>query len=291
MASAMTVQGKNKPSPRQAHSIGGGRSLSTPEPLQASDGAVSASKPSLRSASAAVFGLAPVEQKSLPLHQTEAVLVAITALHLCFLPWALGTVHVWSQFVSLALSAIGFAIALRPRQETGKTAKDKPSGRLIRWPFFWAGLIILTYIALQGANPEWRFVMDKASWTLLPLPHEANMPTSVEAPFARSNPWRGILVVGSVWLLLCSIRIGFTRRLSFRAIFAALAINGGLLALLGMAEQVSGTQRIFWAYLPSNPQFASSFIYRNHAGAYFDLMVAVAGGLAWWHLRLSLIHI
>jgi O-antigen ligase len=144
---------------------------------------------------------------------------------------------------------------------------------------------MLAYVAIQGANPSWRFVADQSSWTLVPIQHDAWLPTGVDAPFLRSNPWRAFIILASLWLLVCSVRVGFLRRQSFRILFVALIANAGLLALLGMAEQVTGTERIFWSYLPSNPAFAASFIYRNHAGAYFDLMVALATGLAWWHFR------
>ncbi len=144
---------------------------------------------------------------------------------------------------------------------------------------------MVAYITLQAGNPSWRFVSDGQTWSLVPLKFDPRMPTGVDAPFTRSNPWRGAIVAGSLWLLVCSVRIGFLRRQSFRILFVGMIINAGLLALLGMAQQVTGTGRIFWEYIPSNDEFASSFIYRNHAGAYFDLMVALAGGLAWWHFR------
>jgi FtsH-binding integral membrane protein len=50
-----------------------------------------------------------------------------------------------------------------------------------------------------------------------------------------------------------------------------------------MLEQLTYAKRIFWSYLPSNSSFIASFIYRNHAGPYLNLMVALAAGLAFWH--------
>jgi len=58
-------------------------------------------------------------------------------------------------------------------------------------------------------------------------------------------------------------------------------VNATALALLGFVQRLSGTNRIFWSYLPSNDWFIASFIYPNHAGAYFCLMTAVGAGLAW----------
>jgi hypothetical protein len=143
----------------------------------------------------------------------------------------------------------------------------------------------MAYVTAQGSNPAWKFVSDAQSWRLVPLPHTAWLPSGVDAPFGRSNPWRGLVILSSLWLLLCSVLVGFRRRQSFRVLLSVLAANAGLLSVLGMAEQVSGTKRIFWSYVPSNPYFAASFIYRNHAGAYLGLASAVAAGLAWWHHR------
>lgn len=94
-----------------------------------------------------------------------------------------------------------------------------------------------------------------------------------------------LTVFGSLLLLVCSVRIGFTRRKSYHALFTLLALNAGLLALFGLAQRLSGTPLIFWGYVSSNSNFVASFIYPNHAGPYFYLLTAVAVGLAWWHAQ------
>jgi hypothetical protein len=77
--------------------------------------------------------------------------------------------------------------------------------------------------------------------------------------------------------------LGLRRRQSYRWLFVVLVVNAALLALLGLLQQLTGADRIFWTYHPSNPLFAASFIYRNHTGAYLNLLLALAVGLAWWH--------
>src|SRR5258708_1212761 len=130
------------------------------------------------------------DRKRLPLHPLEKAVLWVVALHLCFLPWALGTMHAWSQVTSLGLSAVGLALALIPRvyggdlgpgfQIGGQTSEDRgqnvderrnpstsrppssvlrpPSSafrltmwpRLLHFPIFWIGLALLGYIALQA---------------------------------------------------------------------------------------------------------------------------------------------
>jgi O-antigen ligase len=151
---------------------------------------------------------------------------------------------------------------------------------------FWAGLLALAYVALQALNPAWRFVSDAKAWWLVPLKHDSFLPSGVDAPFARSNPWRAMVIFGSVWILTCSVWSGFLRRQSYRLLFSALAIGGALLALMGLIQQEMGTNQILWGYkAPEKAQFMASFIYRNHAGAYFNLIVAIAVGLTGWHWR------
>jgi hypothetical protein len=204
--------------------------------------------------------------------------------------------HVWSQFTSLGFAIVGFVLAALPRTEPGDFvdspwANRQPAARLLRFPVFWAGLALLGYIAVQGFNPAWRFIGIGYSWWIKPIAHVAWLPSGVDAPFAISNPWRALVVDGSLWLLVCAVWAGFLRRKSYRALFFVLVCNAFFLALLGVFQKLSGTDRIFWSYLPSNSAFISSFIYPNHAGPYFNLMVALAAGLAWWHRRRARYHL
>ena len=57
-----------------------------------------------------------------PLHPQERWFLAIVLLQLIFLPWAFGTMHVWSQAIALGLSALGFVVALWPRVYEGDHA-------------------------------------------------------------------------------------------------------------------------------------------------------------------------
>lgn len=192
--------------------------------------------------------------------------------------------------MSLALAIAGFVLAAWPhavRENSNHEPRTRywPAVRLLRSPVFWAGLVFLGYITIQGLNPAWRFQSNEDTWWLEPLDQVAWLPSSVDAPFERSNAWRMLTVFGSLLLLVCSVWIGFTRRKSYHALLTLLAINAGLLALFGLAQRLSGTQLIFWRYVSSNSKFVASFIYPNHAGPYFYLLTAVAVGLAWWHAQ------
>lgn len=225
------------------------------------------------------------------IHPVEQVLLWVVTAHLVLLPWALGGMRWWAQMASLALAATGMVVALLPRDAEDGAQDTSVSGamiwaRLFRFPVFWIGLAILLLVAVQALNPSWTFKSNEKSWWMQALPHRNWLPTGVEVPFERGGPWRALIVYAAAWLTVCSIWIGFTRRRTIQILLVGLAINGLLLAIFGIAQRVAGNGRIFWFFESPNPTFFSSFIYKNHGGAYLVLTLAVACGLTgWYHLR------
>ncbi len=129
------------------------------------------------------------KDRQLELHPQEKWTLFWVTLHLCFLPWALGTMHLWSQCTSLALAIVGFIVAAQPRcyteAQTGTEAvRVRPLQRLWRFPLFWIGLLVLVYIATQGINPAWRYRSNAAYWWIEPIKHLPWLPhgMDVEVP-------------------------------------------------------------------------------------------------------------
>lgn len=102
-------------------------------------------------------------------------MVITLSLHLSFLPWALGTMHVWSQSVSFALSLVAFVLALWPRNYTADFSREGHFRllmwpRLVRFPLTWIGLALLGYVLIQALNPAWQFYrFSNGSWMMTPL--------------------------------------------------------------------------------------------------------------------------
>jgi O-antigen ligase len=230
------------------------------------------------------------ETVPLPLHPLEQVLLAVVTAHLIFLPWALGTMHVWSQAVSCGLSVLSLGLALSIRRYSGKYVSG-PSFRLrllpklLYFPIFWIGLMFLLYILIQALNPAWRYTETDRGWWLQGVSHIAWLPTGIRTPFEQFGPWRSLMIYSSAWMSACAIWTGFTRRKSLRILLVLLVINAFLLALFGLAERALHADRIFWSWIPPADYFVSSFIYRNHAGAYFNLALAICCALGFWYYR------
>jgi hypothetical protein len=222
----------------------------------------------------------------------ECRLLWVLALHLCLMPWALGTMNPASQIASLVLSVLGIWFALAPREirMAGGGGKAMPSlwPKLVMFPLFWLGIVFLFYVFLQGINPSWRFESDPAYWWLRRIPNIGWLPTGIEAPFERFNVWRQWIIYADVWLLVCTVWVGLTRRRSLRILLAVMTANGVALGALLAWEQLGHAVKApKFADLPGFSELIAAFPYKNNAGAFFSLMVFSAIALATWYFDLG----
>lgn len=241
------------------------------------------------------------------MHPQERWFLAIVLLQLVVAPWVFGSMHEWSQIMGLGLGIMAFWLAVWPRTYDGDHAipfggpqpaagtprsfnHDQATAyrisawpRLIRFPLFWLGLMLLGYIGLQALNPSWVWTRNATSWWLVRVNDLEWLPTSIDAPFARFNLWRQFIIYATVWLTACALWIGVTRRKTLHVLLGVLAGNACILGLVGFVHKASGTTKLLWLReFPGAASFAS-FVYQNHAGAYFSLMSFVALGLGVWH--------
>lgn len=229
--------------------------------------------------------------KRLRIHPLETALLWIVTGHLMADAWVAGGMRWWTQMFSLGFAVLGFAVALWPRHYTdrytdGAAFRLLTWPKLIRFPIFWLGLALFGYITVQGLNPAWTYSMEKAGWRMLGLPHITWLPTGTRSPFLVGGPWRVLIVYGTAWLTVCSVWIGFTRRKTVQFFFTTLAVNAFALGIFGIVQRTIGNGLMYWFYRSPNSSFFSSFTYKNHAGIYFNLMLALAAGLAaWFYLR------
>jgi O-antigen ligase len=198
--------------------------------------------------------------------------------------------HVWSQGISCGSSALSLGLALWTRRYSGRPVTQSPfriqmHWRLLRFPIFWLGLMFLLYILIQALNPAWKYVRTGQTWWLQGVSCIEWLSSGTRTPFEQAGPWRSLMIYGSAWMSACAVWTGFTRRKPLRILLVLLTTNAFLLALFGLAERALHADRIFWFWSPPAGYFVSSFIYRNHAGAYFNLMLAVCSALGFWYYR------
>ncbi len=213
----------------------------------------------------------------------EKALLACLSLLLVFLPWALGTMHLWSQFTALGLAALCLLLAILPRPSDPVTPGIV---KLARFPVFYLGLALMGYILIQGLNPAWRYFELGGYWYMLPIKdHITWLPTGTRTAFEQSNPFRYLVILGIPFLAVCAIWCGITRRESVFFLLILLVLNGVVLAILGFAQIFTGADKIFWMIEHSARHTVASFIYRNHAAAYFNLIVGLSGALALYYFH------
>lgn len=217
-------------------------------------------------------------------------MVILAGLLLCFTPWALGTMHVWSQFVSLGLASLAFMMALLNRHYRGALAPDGDFKlimwpKLIRFPIFWLGLLLLGYILTQALNPAWAYFSDSERWWLDRLNSIAWLPAGMDTPYADMNPWRVLVIYGTAWLLACALWVGITRRAAVQTLFTVVVVNGALFAIIGILQKVTQAKFVLWGLDSVNRAgyFFSTIIYKNHAGAYLNLVLILCTGMLYWH--------
>lgn len=222
------------------------------------------------------------------LHRFEVLLLVVISSYLCFLPWLYGSMSPLSQQIGAGLAFTAFFLALIPRcysHQAGHQASFQLImwPKLLRFPIFWLGLLLLIYITLQGLNPSWEFRSSGKLWWLHKIKHITWLPTGLDTPYLRMNAWRMLTIYGSAWLLVCALWVGVTRRKSILILVNAIVINATLLAIIGIAQKIAGNGLMLWKFDPVAPYFVSTFIYKNHAGTYFNLVLAATTSLALWH--------
>lgn len=222
-----------------------------------------------------------------PLHPLEKALLTVLSIELIFMPWAFGTMHGWSQITAASLALAAFVLSLLPRNYSDQLSPQgalmlKPWPRLLRFPLFWLGLALLGLLVVQWCNPAWIFMHDGKAWWMKRIPHIEWLPPGTRTPFDRYNLWRSFLVFGAVWLTVCALWVGITRRRTLQLLLAILLGNAVVLALVGFAHRLSGEPKVLWIRKFDAASF-SSFVYQNHGGAFFGLLAAAALGLATWH--------
>jgi len=114
--------------------------------------------------------------KKVVLHGLERLLVALVIIELVFLPWAMGGMRIWSQFTFSGIALLTFIVAILPRnytEENSRAGRHHLSiwPRLVKFPLFWLGGILMIYMAAQGLNPAWRYVVSSFGWWMESMPH------------------------------------------------------------------------------------------------------------------------
>lgn len=225
-----------------------------------------------------------------PLPPLEKGLIWILSTLLVFSTWAIGLRELWAQQVAFGLAAIAFILALfRPGdlKSADPLARRSAVSKLLRFPIFWLGLLLMAYFACQALNPAWRYTEDLLSWYLVKVRHIEWLPSGNQTPIKQvpgtgiphTNAWFYMLLWGTPLLAVCAGWIGITRRFSCQILAWVLVGNAAAMTLLALTQYLAKTEDIYWFYeVPGTPW--GTFSYRNWAASFLGLSGAVGLGLA-----------
>ena len=266
------------------------------------------------------FGLAPY--KLVPLHTwaegtTEAVLYVMAV----FAPWLFGCAQstaltgweifgcrqpwtIWTMnFCGYALGGLLLVKWLVRAGGYRPPRWDDNSSTAGRWTTRVLGAatwLILLYTLVSVVNFRGQFIPADYQFkyndrALLWLPHSYELTGSWRF-FLNHLALAAAFWAARDWLLgktLRETRGGDAARVAFlparlKRLLWVLSVNGALLALEGIAQRVSGTDKLLWYIQPRINKTAEGqfgpFAYRSNAAQYFNLLWPAALAL-WWTLR------
>lgn len=209
-------------------------------------------------------------------------------LVLAYPAWVRGATHSGWQTPLPWLALLAWAVYLfapwsQRHAEADPASAPSPLRRmrtrmavLLRDPVFYAALAFLVLILTQwfNAGRALRFDYVANRWLYLP-PRIPWLPSAILADEAREM-WLWFFPALSVLLL---VRNGLRSRSAVDRLFRLLIVNGLVLAVFGLVQYFSGTDRIYWI-TPVKGHFFAGFGYSNHAASYFLLCLAATLGLA-----------
>jgi len=199
---------------------------------------------------------------------------------LAFMPLAFGAVEAWSEEVVVALAAaisVTFAVKLLLN----------PNTRLVwSWAYVPVGLFILVAVFQLLPLPEGMVATISPHTAavkqelLSDLPNSDSLTYSMTLSFypnATKHDLRLVLAAAAVFVVVLNV---LRRPEQIKRLLAAISIIGGGIALLALAQIVSGTEKIYW-HIPTGYTLADAgtFINHSHFGQFMNLSIGAALGL------------
>ena len=195
---------------------------------------------------------------------------------LCFAPWAYGATRPWAIHV---LSAILGAVVLMWMAEcfVRRRRPDLP------WPAVFASGLLFLQAAWMTFNAHSAF--DAVSMLLLPTPALApTLPGSVDG--ARSRDALMLLAgLFGTFLFCCELA---QRPIWRKRLWATFVLVTASIAAFGIVQKIGGDAALAWFWEPGKRDPDSNFAtfrYRGNAGAFLNLSLPLAAGLAFLAFR------
>lgn len=215
----------------------------------------------------------------IPTSRFDKVIEWLLISLLAFMPLAFGAVEAWSeQIVILLATAISICFLL-------KLVVEKNTRVIWSWSYIPVVLFVLiTVIQLiplpvglvSTISPG---TVETRAELLSDLPNSETflkIMTVSFYPCATKHDLRSVLVVISIFIVVLNT---YRRPDQIKRLLAAIAIIGGSIAVLALAQDLLGNGKIYW-FVPSEGDANSgTFINHSHYGQFMNLSIGAALGL------------
>jgi len=198
---------------------------------------------------------------------------------LVFMPLAFGVVHAWSEEVVIALSgAVVICFLL-------KLATNRDEGIIWTWAYVPLGIFllipILQLVPLPAALVEIISPNTAALKTELlgDLPNAGTVLKTMSLsfyPHATKHDLRLVLSVAAIFVVVFNV---FRRPARIKHLLAAIAVVGGIIAVVALAQNLFGNGKIFWV-VPTNHGKGYSGPFANHSNYGQFMNLSIGGALA-----------
>ncbi len=206
----------------------------------------------------------------------EWLLIALLA----FMPLAFGAVEAWSEQVVLTLAAaISLCFLL-------KLIREKHTHLIRSWAYIPLALFVLVVVFQLIPLPAGLVSVISPNTAAIKkdllgdLPNAESVLSSMTLsfyPHATKHDLRLVLAVVAVFVVVLNT---YRRGEQIRRLLGAIAIIGGVIALLALAQNIFGNGKIYWIVPTGHGgAYSGTFINHSHYGQFMNLSMGAAVGL------------
>ncbi|MCD8481231.1 MAG: O-antigen ligase family protein [Verrucomicrobia bacterium] len=232
----------------------------------------------------------------MPLRECLVIAGLLLTLHTVF--WLLGGHRWWAMTCGYIVAGITFVLLFAPMPSAKGHRLPSPGGvenlkRLLCFPVFWPGLLLLIYVWIQSWNIAWVLTFHFGGLLLQPNDHIEWLPSGMQTLLEYKNPFRYLMIFGTCFLWVCALWVGVQTRRGFMIMINGVAILFCLYALIALYQYYMGYSKILgiwephWQTRDRSRPFFGTLINVNHAGALLILGGSVTMSLFFHYLSVA----
>ena len=212
-----------------------------------------------------------------PFSTTEVIIERLLAGLLVFMPFAFGVVHAWSEEIVIVLSGtIAICLVLR-------LAFCREQALTWSWAYVPVGLFLLLVVFQLVPLPSGliRIISPNTAGLktqlLSDLPDSDNLLKSMTLsfyPYATRHNLRLVLCTVAVFMVVLNV---FRRPDQIKRLLLVIAVVGGIVALITLAQNIFGNGKIYWFIYNKNCKgYSGPFVNHSNYGQFMNLSIGAA---------------